>query len=519
MAVQTNGYLTEIGDQILVIPTNQPYVGVSGITSFTDSVSNTDTQRFFTKEFRYSTDGFQFTEFEELNESNLQAVTLNSKDPFYIQYRYTRSGTDATSHLKFNSITINLTTVDITCGVAYEASIFNSFFACSDQKVIGWCVNVLEKIYKQGIVPKYIFRGDDSEDDRNYIEFWRAICCYFSYFVQYARVFEDFDQNERILRQYLLSRDVYLCGNETLLALQNIAKGLVQNFRKRGTILAFEEEIKRLICFNSTDEYVVQVNNYSDWILDESSPNFDENRVVKAYEDKPGISSLTPYPILENTPGLVGFSDSSKTLLFLPGSGLGHIDPEGSQDQFNRDNFSFNIDPNQTYLFHIRFQQLGGTDYDNISFGVTSFDENNNEYLPISVVNGVTNRWFFLNEELPIKNQYYEFFALLLPSSTPTNANSIPQIGFGQNLKMDERTNKAVILLNNDSSRGNGNLQVEELKVYLLNNDVRGYFDASPTIEFFAKNNNLMLSNDSITEIIKNKFITYNLNFETKWLS
>ena len=88
MAIVEN-IASEIGDVIL-IRDSVPIVGLVTLASFTDSVVNETGTKFFTKEFRYSTDGINFTTWIELTNPNIAAVNVTPTSTFVTEYRYIR---------------------------------------------------------------------------------------------------------------------------------------------------------------------------------------------------------------------------------------------------------------------------------------------------------------------------------------------------------------------------------------------------------------------------------------------
>ena len=91
MAVEktTNGYytLSSIGDSIIIKLTNA-YTNVESVTGFSDVTSGETTDSDILKEFRWGTDGENFSEFITLTNLNLGALTLDSSNEFWIEYRY-----------------------------------------------------------------------------------------------------------------------------------------------------------------------------------------------------------------------------------------------------------------------------------------------------------------------------------------------------------------------------------------------------------------------------------------------
>ena len=172
---------SEIGD-VIVIKTNVPIIGLLALSGFIDSTTGeVSPTKLFYKRFRYSVDGINYSLWLDLTISNVSAVVVDPTNTFYIEYTYTREGTDPTGDIAFNYVQVDGTYQTGVCPDIFINSIFYQFFSCGDLDVLRWCVNVLEKIYEKGIVPTYIERGVNSNlnwVDRDYLDFWRTICCF-----------------------------------------------------------------------------------------------------------------------------------------------------------------------------------------------------------------------------------------------------------------------------------------------------------------------------------------------------
>lgn len=121
------------------------------------------TSRYFKKEFRYSTDGgLNFTNWMDLNNVNVQNIVVSRRDLFVTEIKLTRQGLNATGELVFNSLNIGGIYKELPYKI-YGKTIFNDFFTVNDVGVIGWQLNVLEKLYKDGIMPWYMERDTGEE--------------------------------------------------------------------------------------------------------------------------------------------------------------------------------------------------------------------------------------------------------------------------------------------------------------------------------------------------------------------
>jgi hypothetical protein len=281
---------TEIGDVIQII-TDVPFLGLIALSSFIDDTVGEYTDRKFYKSFRYSVDGVNWTAFVELTDANIAGVEVQSNDTFFAEYLYQRIGTDATGELEFNSVTLNGEFVELTDGPAYIASIFNSYFNFNNICSISWSVNVLEKLYKKGIVPAFLEREltGTNADDRDYIDFWRAVTHYFALYVCLARKFQFFYQNQDLLLEYVKQRGLFVCEETSLVDLMYLMTNYYDEIRQRGTRQVFipqatditingskqvDGEFLRMICYDRFDEFLFNLNKneHVGWNIGNSSP-------------------------------------------------------------------------------------------------------------------------------------------------------------------------------------------------------------------------------------------------------
>jgi len=309
---------TELGD-IILIKAQVPIVGLVLLSSFVDSTVNETQTKFFKKEFRYSLDGINYTTWIELTNPNIASIQLVSTDIFYIEYRYRRVGLDSSNPpLEFNQVEITGEYSTVECGDAFKNSIFSQFLTCTDVCVLSWMINVLEKLYKKGILPEYIIRdkgNNQFSEDRDFLDLWRSITQYFAYIVCYARKWElsSVTGNYGLLQEYLQNQTFILCGGEAVEDLLYIMNNTYDEMRHRGTNkildikgpnVSVDGEFHRLFCHlnKCTDWYFTSTDNYKvGWVIDSASPlykgNYSDRGLTKAYENSRDVVDLLSYPL------------------------------------------------------------------------------------------------------------------------------------------------------------------------------------------------------------------------------
>jgi hypothetical protein len=104
-----NTKLTEVGDSI-IIKLVEPYMSLTQINGYEDVIIGEDTQNYFCKWFRWSIDNTNFSEFIQLTDLNLQNLTLNPDNPFWIEYKYEACELDTGNELEFVSLALEAET-------------------------------------------------------------------------------------------------------------------------------------------------------------------------------------------------------------------------------------------------------------------------------------------------------------------------------------------------------------------------------------------------------------------------
>ena len=202
----------EFGD-VIRIKTEVPVIGLLFLDTFTDSTEGESPSEYFTKQFRYSSDaGLNFTDWMDLNTVNIQGVQVTRKDQFLIEYKYTHIGNSIPSNLVFNSITLGGEFQNLDYPI-YDKTFFKDFFDINDSTVLGWALNVLEKLYRSGILPDYIQRNDDSinnTEDKDFITYWHSVTHYFALIVYYMRQYENIIGSQKLRKDFLLNKDMAL---------------------------------------------------------------------------------------------------------------------------------------------------------------------------------------------------------------------------------------------------------------------------------------------------------------------
>ena len=406
-----NNVSDALGD-VLIIRSSTPVVGIVSLTSYTDVVTGT-----WTKEFRYTVDGINYSDWDDLTDVNVAAISISPTNAFVVEYRYTNA---ANATASFTSVTLNGTYTVIECGTTYENSIFNDFFTCTDAEVLTWCIAVTNKLYKQGIIPSYLERGDNGNkngEDDDYLDFWKSVSCLFAYIVVFARKIKDFKDNDRILSEFLRQWEIYFCGEDSLGDKVYLVENYFDQIRQRGTELIYKTavesgkgvngELLRLICYNEDDEFIFNLHlpHSIGWSIGNSSPIYQscENQPAtnKAYEDTQDFVSLTPYPTFGNGTQAI-ITDGSKevySILNIPDTETAGI---GLDDVAN---YGIVVDPNLDY--EVTFWVRQPVAEANLSFGINAYDVSDVLSVIYRVDTGAVESNFFDSIQLANTTDYF----------------------------------------------------------------------------------------------------------------
>jgi hypothetical protein len=101
--------VTEAGD-IILIKLVEPYKKVVQILSYEDVTVGEDTNNYFQKYFRWSTDNKIYSDYVQLTDVNLQKLTLDPVNEFWIEYKYESVELDTGNVLEFSSIALEVIT-------------------------------------------------------------------------------------------------------------------------------------------------------------------------------------------------------------------------------------------------------------------------------------------------------------------------------------------------------------------------------------------------------------------------
>lgn len=548
-----NNTSSEIGD-VIIIEDEVPLIGVISFLSFTDDIIGETADRFFFKEFSYSLNGISFTPYVELTNTNLQAIQIEPDEPFYIRYRYTRNGTDTSGLLSFNSVTLLADIEEFVCRKPVTLSSIFSDLACGNLEVEQFCINLTNKLYEEGIIPKYVVRrqSTDIDEDEDYIAFWKSISCFFSTLYVFARRFANFRSNEKILIEYLRQRDIYLCGNETIEDLQLIAENLLNEIYKRGTQLISKKktdelvdgtfnrvdgELLRLLCVGACEEFLFNTPppQHNVWSLNRSSP------LYRGLTERGKFLNKTTNLFFRESFTLSDVTSDNKIVL-LPNTTLTVVDNNKLQisktDGINQADIEILANDLNSNLDYEIYFNLEKTSSDPVFYSVfAEFRTEIGQDILLRPSNNALPSEFFapftLAGDLNIPNQQYNFRGIIFKQNTglePDDSYNKPSIDI-------DRDVSSHLIFNSQDANGQpfskicsakftirlaadpnptSNLIISNLGVRPVMKPYGNFYAFNPIqTEIWAKNNNKQYGEEELKDIINTKLIPYNSNLTT----
>jgi len=492
---------SEIGD-ILRITTEVPIIGVVSLLAFSDSTDGETAARFFEKKFRYSVDGgANFSDWLDLTSINIQSINISRKDLFVLEYRYTRDGVDAGGELAWNNTVIDGEVLPLQYP-HYSRSIFAEFFDVNDPSVLGWAINVLEKLYKTGHTPAYVTRSYDEimpiTQDRDFLSFFGSITHFFAIIVHYARLFGDINQSARLQRLYAISRGVIPPYDDDQEQLYYLLRNYVSEYQKRGTSEIVRKstgqgdvdgEFLRLINYQTIDEFVFGLieNRFIGWCIGNSSPMWSSTKgmknLVKAYEPSSEVKDLSKYPLLE--PSYVSLSNGKMLISghqdtgLQVGVGMGTVDIEKL----------VTIDSSLCYEVSFKIRKLSAAPI-SLSFDMKGYILGGPQLSFFDADSLIsTNSFLVAPIDLNLSNVDYSFRATIEPYNTSANTSK-PMFEGGRLLKFAQNHKYIVPQITVLGDSGCADVEIFDIKISPAKiNFTQGQLGAKNIIFALIKNN------------------------------
>lgn len=542
-----NLIFSNIGDSE-IIENSIPILGLVSISSYTDDVSGTTSTRYFDKFFQFTIDGINWSEWITLNNSNLNAVIPKGNHLFRIKYKYIRSGTDISGDLILNSITLNCIYQGINQPINFNSLCFGKYFEYFNLGSLNWGNNVLEKIFKRGLLAKFLERSKNEDwSDEDFIDFWWSIIYSFALIVNYGRELEKVLFDKKLLREFLKQRGLYLASDRDLIELTYLASNFYDQIRKRGTKEIFKTklqndspvdgELLRLVDHNEFQEFIFSLldPSRSGFVVNRSSPEYKSlfgiTNVIKGYESTKDFVDINKYPIYIYRGSIQSdffFNRSVKSLL-VTGIAPSQVGGMWSED-FN-DDYSITIDPDLDYEITFFIRKVDDSPTTIVDFGVNTYDKYGNFISPKIAHDQVTDDTKFVSitklGDHDNPDNFYNYYlvrGIIYHRSKDeiTEEQSKLNIGSGQSLVFKNEMCKMIPYLKvvNTASSGNtGNVYFWDFKVRpLKTKTARCYLNTNNVFVMFAKNLSKEYTSEKIEDIMRNYLIPYNSSLINNWI-
>lgn len=547
--------LYEIGD-VLLIDVMPKITGRVHLTDFSDVLEGVTSTRTVQKEFRVSPDGVFWNSWQPLTAENLSLSEYVVDGALTIQLRYTRTSSDSTGVIEFKSIDFMGSREAIQfVAPTISSSIFANIIGTPEMKALE--ENLFKKLYYRGIVPAYIPRADNSDEneDRDYIDLFFSVARFFSLFIRFFKRFENFGTDFDLMREQVRQYGIYFDeSNITLEELQYLAQHLYDQIRQRGTEMIFKRkgylmpngetlqidgEFIRLLRSKTTDELLYENMPLSrvGWCLGQSSPMYRGTSQAyylnKTPENSSDFQNLDNFLINKtnerSTASIVETDDGKKVLSFniLNDSkiGIGNLNENAEIP----DKYFVVVDSKLDYEITFAIKILdGANDKNTITFGVDGYDVLKNKLSDAFITpNGdkLTDVFFEISEA-KFKNEVWYFVRGILFSYSSSNLEeSLTNIGFGSNLYFNNSFVKYIIPKIIINGVYETEIQIWDYKIRPLvrgtnilplkngeeNSHSLGFIQSSRIFYSYVRNNNNSQSKDEITDIIEKYLLPYNV--------
>lgn len=543
--------LKNIGD-VLAIHLEPKMSGRIRITGFTDTIIGETATRTLLREFRISQDGLFWSEWVELNTTNLSAQEYIIDNSLFIELRYTRTGTDTTGTITFIDIDFSGTR-DAVPFVAPTllASILSDALGTDALNALE--LNLFKKLYYRGIIANYVQRGDndDYSEDKDFVDLFYSIARFYALFIIFFKRWENFKDDFDLLREQVRGYGIYFNESTiTLTELQYLTQNLFSQAQQRGTQMIFkykgdtlpgsvtpapiDGEFIRLIRSRRCDELLYENIPVwkSGWCMRQSSPlyrgtarAYNLNKTKENTEDFQNLSNF-----IISTSGSASYSlvvsEDGKRVMRLNLSGQGAMAGLGRKDTTTDVSDKIYVADSQLdYEITFAFRLNSASDKSGVvlGFAVEGFDINK-ELLNDSFVdpNGNTVGSLFFNQSFNIWQSGVWYFArgiIHAYSSVNTEGVEYTNLGVGHNLYFNNSFVKYILpkIHFHQTTPGTSVIDVWDYKIRPLirgknilplkngyeNSFSLGFIQSSKLFHTYFRNNNNSQSQEEITDIIE----------------
>ena len=541
--------ISNIGD-VLIVRIEPKITGKIRFTGYTETIENETEERSLKREFRISQDGVFWTDWATLNIDNLSSEEYFTDSYIQIEIRYTRTGTDESGDIVFKSIDFNGTRKSIQFDApTLQSSIFGNIIGTSILAKLER--NIFKKLYYRGILPDYIKRAENSSynEDKDFVDLFYSIARFFSILISFFRRWENFRNDEELLREQVRGYGIYFNENDiTLSELKYIAQNILSQAQQRGTEMIFKRkgvapidgEFIRLTRNRICDELLYEyIPIYKiGWCLGNSSPIYKGTAMAynlnKTKENTKDFQSLSNFVLSKSGTGSYSLQNTdNKRVIRLSATsrGTGHSAIGRIDSNINVGDNIYSADSQLDYEITFAFKINSGTNLSQLTlnFGVEGFDINKEKLNDaFSTVDGfqVSENFFDQSMDIWKIGQWYYARGIIHAYSSENVIGSKTNLGIGQDLVFNNSFVKYIIpkIEFYTKTAQNASIDIYDYKIRplirgknilpLKNGSIDshglGFIQGSKILYTYVRNNNNGQSEDEIIDIIERYLYPFN---------
>ena len=541
--------ISNIGD-VLIVRIEPKITGKIRFTGYTETIENETEERSLKREFRISQDGVFWTDWATLNIDNLSSEEYFTDSYIQIEIRYTRTGTDESGDIVFKSIDFNGTRKSIQFDApTLQSSIFGNIIGTNILAKLER--NIFKKLYYRGILPDYIKRAENSSynEDKDFVDLFYSIARFFSILISFFRRWENFRNDEDLLREQVRGYGIYFNENDiTLSELKYIAQNILSQAQQRGTEMIFKRkgvapidgEFIRLTRNRICDELLYEcIPIYKiGWCLGNSSPIYKGTAMAynlnKTKENTKDFQSLSNFVLSKSGTGSYSLQNTdNKRVIRLSATsrGTGHSAIGRIDSNINVGDNIYSADSQLDYEITFAFKINSGTNLSKLTlnFGVEGFDINKEKLNDaFSTVDGfqVSENFFDQSMDIWKIGQWYYARGIIHAYSSENVIGSKTNLGIGHDLVFNNSFVKYIIpkIEFYTKTAQNASIDIYDYKIRplirgknilpLKNGSIDshglGFIHGSKILYTYVRNNNNGQSEDEIIDIIERYLYPFN---------
>lgn len=512
-----SGYEFVLPNEEIKVSTEIPLRGWKTLSSLAISKTGNTADRDLEVHYRYSKNAIVYNDWIQID--LVVPVDILIKEDFLVEFKIARIGDDITGSVTLDTVVLQGDD-DPSYWLVWDF-IKDTIFKDIEYDDYNWnklWINLLRKLYKRGIIPEYIERGELTENEdplieEDYIVYWKIVAYFYALLSELSRRKVDgLREDLQYLIEYLEQKGLFLCASCSDCAGDNIyiMENIFDEFRQRGTVqIAARKsvtkyangEMLRLICFDPKDEFLFEYlpRHLSGWTMNRTSPIFRGKaghiQLNKAPDDISDILDLTKYTI-----------EGDVTLAIDDTKKIAQIDSDGS--------IAFNIVAEPYLSYELTFwTKFSAANVDMLSVEMEGFVD----ITPINLqkVSGGVETKILDNVSMPNGEVYYYVRCIIYSKGTLINgADVFTNLLQGENLKFSSVTTNRLGVKISCGGAGN-NLKVWDIKFTPATFEVSSvYINSYNVMNAYLTNRNASVSIIDFEEKMRRYLIPYGTVFQ-----